>query len=197
MYNDPKLGPPVIFSILSSFLLFVGWRVAFPKEWEWFRLWLLMVGVILAGAAFWTGLDYLSLVLGHALERVRMGWITPQLRMAEIVSKMDAEQIKFMTEYRVVHGVVDVMPASLKFQYRTVWGDVDPDWLSEFLETAFVDFPEMPAMRHNSEGTLWRTNHERFMKWMEAWGLAERRVGKRHVWKASRKTVLSKLGLLE
>ena len=129
-----------------------------------------------------------------------MHWRWPQIRTLELISQLTPEQLEYAKSAGLVQGKIRIESGEIEWHYETPYGDIDPGWLVNHInKRAFSHYPEFPSLRELSEGSVEYNNETAFNLWMcdRNVNLAEKRIGQRFIWKASKAAVITRLGLAD
>lgn len=198
MYDDPALRLPVMSAVVAAGLLVAVWKIEWDPRVDWLRYFFLIIGVIMLFLSAATGLDYLFARFSQRVWAIQNALYAPKLQLVRLAAQLNDKQLQFVKDAGAVNGVIQVMPAGIEWHFETPWGRLDADWVYNYLQGAFVNYPNMPLIRGDSEGSINREQNRIITDWMIAWGLAEPARGNKPAqWLATKEVVLKTLQLWE
>jgi hypothetical protein len=121
----------------------------------------------------------------------------PRNEMLYYVGQLDERKMEFIEKNRLIRRVSLVELTGYRDIVQTPFGDLDPEWVGEYLNKIMDKWPEFEPVRYQGDGFESRRNKEIFEKWMEMWNLAQRTPGHITTWTASKEEVLKKLEYFE
>src|SRR3972149_6490380 len=139
-FSPPSLIVPGVLSLFAAIFLSLGYNM--PPN-SVIRTLCVAIGVVLSGAALFTGADWLIWKLGDHIKRLRESWYAPVLSLATAISIMNREQLALMgavSPFRVegrlsVNGVQWLLNISqVDIRYVKIKGDY---WESELSYSQF------------------------------------------------------------
>ena len=193
-FSPPSLIVPVVLSLFAAIFLSLGYNM--PPN-SVIRTLFVAIGVVLSGAALFTGADWLIWKLGDHIKRLRESWYAPVLSLATAISIMNREQLALMgavSPFRV-EGRLSVN--GVQWWLHTIQGDIPYGWISGYLEKCALSYPQFEP-QHGYSDTLNRDYIQWFTGLMVSNNMAERSVGNRPArWTVPLDVVYQRLGLDE
>jgi len=193
--SEPKISHALLAALAAALAFLIADGIAFPAKWLWLKTWLVVAGFLLASLAAALAVVWLAWQGADLVERLRLGWASPELARLATISRLTTEQMTFA---RVdVQGIFTPGDeGKIDWSFSTRWGPIDGQWLVNYLETeGFAQYPWLSPIRLFSEGSVERQYRETFCKWMVAWGLLEKRPGERFYWLVDHAELLRRLGI--
>ena len=193
-YAPPSLFVPVIASLFAAAMFSLSRIQGFS---DGTRAFFVLIGVLCAGVAFVTGMNWLFYVGGQRLEELRSAWYAPTILLAEYVSRMNHEQILVYEQVSPFRAVGRLTPGGMSWDLWTPGGDLPMGWVSNYLEQCQVSYPLLLA-QHGLPDNLERDRRARLHALLVQNGFAEPARGAHTVrLTVPLATVLEKLDLVE
>lgn len=191
-FTPPSLFPPMIASLLAAAFFALAKIEQLPDS---ARFLLTVVGIIFAGIAFVTGLDWLLYKVTLYIDQLRSAWNAPTIRLAESVARMNHEQLAMMGMISPFVSEARMAGGQVQWWLHTPLIDIPYGWVSEYLEACELSYPAM-LPQHGKPDALNRDYIRSFTGLMVTNGLAEPAKGNRPAqWRLPLSDVSKRLGL--
>lgn len=179
MIDYPKLGTPIVLGISGAFFLYAAWVEIWPREagtaLTLLRALFVIVGLWLLAMALISGVNLVAYDVGKRMMEInRARALTERVRLAETISRMTPEQLRFIgqssgatLEWIIGIQGVDLVEA-LPMEIRTQWGGIPVDFFREFVDRSIGDFT--PPVRTWGEGTRERDHAQALVALLMSYG---------------------------
>jgi len=175
-WSPPSLIVPAFTSLISALFLVFGYKM--PGD-GIVKTLFIAIGVVLAGIAFFTGMDWLIYKFSIHFKNLNEYWNAPKLHFAEIIQMMNPKQLDLLE----AGGVMRIRPGG-KVEGRLHWLVATPEldlplsWIYEYLDGCEESFPDF-LPQHGLSDNLERHRRRAFTKMMtnSSWGIAEWAAG--------------------
>ena len=117
-WSPPSLIVPAFTSLISALFLVFGYKM--PGD-GIVKTSFLAIGVVLAGIAFFTGMDWLIYKFSIHFKNLNEYWNAPKLHFAEIIQMMNPKQLDLLE----AGGVMRIRPGG-KVEGRLHWLGATP-----------------------------------------------------------------------
>lgn len=186
MIDYPKLGTPVILGIAGAFCLYAAWVEVWPREAGAFltllRALLFITGLWLLAMALIAGVNVVAYQAGQRV--ADLNWartFSERVRLAETVSRMSPEQLKFVGQasgatLEFIVGIDSAGQAeALPMEIRTQWGNIPVKFIRIFIDRSTDGYT--PPIRIWGEGTRERDHAQALVALFTSYGWVSPAVG--------------------
>lgn len=205
-YRDPAeemptigmlIGIGLIGGVATSFLIMVYQDPNPNAPYGLHVLLIIVVAILFDSLALAMYLRFIMHYGALILRDIMEAFYAPRNEMLYYVGQLDERKMEFIEKNRLVRRVSLVELTGYRDIIQTPFGDLDPEWVSGYLNKIMDKWPEFEPVRYQGEGYEPRQNKEVFEKWMEMWNLAQRTPGHITTWTVGREEILKKLEYFE